>query len=63
MNRIKEKIKHATKVVISNMVDQETREWPPKCLILAYQPVRPCRKREGEDQIANVLSASSARKD
>lgn len=31
------------KSAISNLIERETREWPPKCLSFAYQPMRPCK--------------------
>lgn len=41
MNKIFERIHNVVRSMACNMVDQETREWPPKCLVLIYQPKRP----------------------
>lgn len=41
MNVFQDKLKNATKALINRMVTQDSEEWPPTCLILAYQPVRP----------------------
>ena len=41
MSKFQEKIQNAVKALANNMVDKETREWPPACLLLTYQPKRP----------------------
>lgn len=35
------KSKNFVKHLITSMIDKETREWPPHCVSLLYQPVRP----------------------
>ncbi len=37
MNKLQETIKTA----INKMVTVEPREWPPTCMLISYQPVRP----------------------
>lgn len=41
MNKMQEKIHNAVRSIACNMAEKEPREWPPKCLILTYQPMRP----------------------
>ena len=41
MNKFQEHINNTAKAVVSNMLVQDAREWPPSCMILAYQPMRP----------------------
>ena len=41
MNKLQEKIQNAAKTLANNMVGKETREWPPQCFALVYQPMRP----------------------
>ncbi len=41
MNKLQEKIYSAASTLANHMADKETREWPPQCLLFAYQPMRP----------------------
>ena len=41
MNKMHEKIHNAVRSIACNMAEIEPREWPPKCLFLIYQPMRP----------------------
>lgn len=41
MKIFKETAKHITKVFVANMIERDAREWPPTCLMFAYQPERP----------------------
>lgn len=41
MKNMQEKIKNLPKTLITKMVKQDADEWPPTCLLLAYQPTRP----------------------
>lgn len=63
MNSIQEKLKNATKMFVGKMVEQDAREWPPTCLIMAYQPVRPYQQADYEQLTVDELSASLANKD
>jgi len=46
MNKMQEKIHNAIRSMACNMAAKEPREWPPQCLIIAYQPMRPETKPE-----------------
>lgn len=37
---LKDAIKHSVKT----MLQQESDDWPPKCSIILYQPIRPKKK-------------------
>lgn len=41
MIQLKTAVNNALRSSFSKMIDGETREWPPKCLVFAYQPQRP----------------------
>lgn len=41
MKNLKETVKQVIKTLVTNMVEQDSREWPPTCLLFAYQPERP----------------------
>lgn len=41
MNTIQEKVHDVIRSLACNMADKEPREWPPRCLVLTYQPMRP----------------------
>ena len=41
MIQLKTVVNSALRSSFSKMIDGETREWPPKCLVFAYQPQRP----------------------
>ncbi len=41
MKNMQEKLKKLPQTIINKMVKQDSDEWPPTCLLLAYQPVRP----------------------
>lgn len=42
MRKFKETTKQFVKTFVANMVERDAREWPPTCLLFAYQPERPC---------------------
>lgn len=46
MNNPKETIKNVSKQVVSTMIKHDITGWPPDCLMLAYQPVRPATKED-----------------
>lgn len=46
MNKFQEHINNTAKAVVSNMLVQDAREWPPSCMILAYQPMRPTQQMD-----------------
>ena len=41
MKKLQEKMVNVFSKAANSMVDKETREWPPKCYMLTYQPARP----------------------
>lgn len=41
MNKMQETIHNVVRSIACNMAEKEPREWPPKCLFLTYQPMRP----------------------
>ena len=41
MNKMHEAIHNVVRSIACNMAEKEPREWPPQCLILTYQPMRP----------------------
>lgn len=41
MVQLKTMMNNVLRLSFSKMIDGETREWPPKCLVFAYQPQRP----------------------
>lgn len=41
MYKIQEKIHNVIRSLACNMADKEPREWPPQCLVITYQPMRP----------------------
>lgn len=46
MNNPKEIIKNVSKQVVSTMIKHDITGWPPDCLMLAYQPIRPASKED-----------------
>ena len=50
MKREKEFVKDFSKNLIHRIVEKDSAGWPPNCTAFAYQPVRPCRKRNHADQ-------------
>lgn len=40
--------------VASAMIDRDTWEWPPQCTIFSYQPARPQRKENTENDIQEI---------
>lgn len=62
MNKFQEHINNATKAVVSNMLMQDAREWPPSCMILAYQPMRPIQQMDNAECPDHKPSPSSCRK-
>lgn len=50
MNKMQEKIHNAVRSIACNMAEKEPREWPPKCLILTYQPMRPSSTSTNENK-------------
>lgn len=49
MNKHQEKTKKLLSTLAYNMIDRDTYEWPPKCSLFTYQPVRPCNKSANKD--------------
>lgn len=52
MSNYQEQIKNAAKALVANMVAQDAEEWPPTCIVLAYQPMRPIQQPNYQ-QLAN----------
>ena len=50
MKKEKDLIKDFSKKFIKRMVEKDSTGWPPDCTLFAYQPVRPCRKKNRDDQ-------------
>lgn len=41
MIQLKTAVNNALRSSFNKMIDGETREWPPKCLVFTYQPQHP----------------------
>lgn len=41
MTPLKTVVNDALRSTFSRMIDGDTREWPPRCLLFTYQPQRP----------------------
>lgn len=41
MIQFKTMVNNALRASFSKLIDGETREWPPKCVVFTYQPRRP----------------------
>lgn len=41
MNNPMEMVKDVSKQLVSTMIKREITGWPPDCMMLAYQPIRP----------------------
>lgn len=52
MSNFQEHIKTAAKALVANMVSHDAEEWPPTCIVLAYQPMRPIQQADFQ-QLAN----------
>lgn len=48
MEKLQTKMVKVLSGIANSMVDKETREWPPKCFLLTYQPTRPGKKLKAE---------------
>lgn len=46
MSKLQEIIQNAARDYISKMVDNDAREWPPTCMVFAYQPMRPIQQAD-----------------
>lgn len=56
MVQLKTMINNALRLSVNKMIDGETREWPPKCLVFAYQPQRP-KISDGTDRTSNTTTS------
>lgn len=45
MKKATETIKGMLSGLVSNMIEGDTREWPPTCAVIIYQPLRPYAKQ------------------
>ena len=41
MIQLRRAVNNTLRSSFNKMIDGETREWPPKCLVFTYQPQRP----------------------
>lgn len=48
MNRSKDTVKKMSTVLASKMMKRDAKEWPPGCMMFAYQPVHPAAKHAQE---------------
>lgn len=39
----KKKLKHLAKTLAKDMIRRDMKKWPPDCLALSYQPMRPAK--------------------
>lgn len=46
MSTFQEYIKKTAKALVTKMVEHDTDEWPPTCIVLAYQPMRPTKQAD-----------------
>lgn len=53
MKKLQEKMVKVFSKVANDMADKETREWPPKCYMLTYQPARPHHVTENKAHTEN----------
>ena len=44
MKKATDVVKKMLSSLATTMIDGDTREWPPTCAVLLYQPVRPYSK-------------------
>ncbi len=49
MQALNDAFKKALSKLTEAVVDGETREWPPKCTYIFYQPQRPCARIEANE--------------
>lgn len=48
MEKLQTKILKTISMAANSMAEKESREWPPGCIFLSYQPVRPCSEKESK---------------
>lgn len=41
MSKYQEVVKAVATKLVAKMIDHDTYEWPPKCALITYQPMRP----------------------
>lgn len=46
--KISTKLQDVVKSLTTKMIDQDTREWPPHCLLFSYQPMRPTQDADNK---------------
>lgn len=62
MKKLQEKINKTAKAFVSNMLMKDAEEWPPSCMILAYQPMRPVQPMDNAEGHENEPDATIFRK-
>lgn len=55
MIQLKTAVNNALRSPLNKMIDGETREWPPKCTMFAYQPQRP-KNASNSEKISDAAS-------
>lgn len=55
MVQLKTTMNNVLRSSITKMIDGETREWPPKCLMFTYQPQRP-KNISNPDKISDATT-------
>ena len=53
MTNATEKIKNLARNLATAMIDGESREWPPECPFVLYQPKRPNNGVDTEKAVAS----------
>lgn len=56
MIKLQEIIQNTARDYISKMVDNDAREWPPTCMVFAYQPMRPIQQADCQQVAIDNLS-------
>ena len=53
MKETKNVFEKITAKVVTAMIDQDERSWPPSCSYFAYQPVHPTVRMQESAEVAN----------
>lgn len=62
MSNFQDHIKNAAKALVANMVEHDAEEWPPTCIVLAYQPMRPTKQVDSHQLTDDDLLVQSSSK-
>lgn len=55
MEKLKTQVHNALNGVAKQMIKADAREWPPGCMVFLYQPIRPQKKHNSDDQTGNEV--------